>query len=44
MSKALTGAARKLAAARKLKAKNKREWARVIKAAEAVLRSAGIKT
>lgn len=48
--KALTAAQRKVAVARrkaaadkKTKTTNKREWARVIKAAESVLRSAGIK-
>lgn len=47
--KALTAAQRKVAAAKrkaaadkKAKTTNKREWARVIKAAESVLRSAGV--
>lgn len=39
----LAAAKKKLAAVKKVKPKTKQEWARVIKGAESVLKSAGIK-
>jgi hypothetical protein len=40
----LTAAKRKTAAAKAAKPKTKQEWAKVIKTAESVLKSAGIKS
>lgn len=40
----LAEAKRKLSAAKKVNPENKREWGRVIRGAESLLKSAGVKT